>query len=160
MLMQRCALALVSSLLVLPTSFEGGRLTLEQAAGVIADEGADIAGMEKMSQTCKITARLNRRRKGVGQDEPSPHRDSNRPLHSLAMTGKPSRPTSLRKRKIAVKSPLTGDPVYLPPRSENLPELMAALEIWTEDARSSDLPVPEVAGLVHYQLAAIQPFND
>jgi len=37
---------------------------------------------------------------------------------------------------------------------------MAALEIWTEDARSSDLPVPVVAGLVHYQLAAIQPFND
>ncbi len=25
---------------------------------------------------------------------------------------------------------------------------------------SSDLPVPVVAGLVHYQLAAIQPFND
>ena len=37
---------------------------------------------------------------------------------------------------------------------------MAALEIWTEDARSGDLPVPVVAGLVHYQLAAIQPFND
>ncbi|MFZ3149938.1 MAG: Fic family protein [Methanothrix sp.] len=56
------------------------------------------------------------------------------------MTGKSSRPTPLRKRKSVIESSLTGDVVYLPPRPEDLPELIAAL--------------------VYYQLAAIHPFND
>jgi Fic family protein len=81
-------------------------------------------------------------------------------FHRLAMTGKSSRPTPLRKSKSVLKSSLTGDAVYLPPRPEDLPELIAALEIWTEEARSSELSVPIIAGLVHYQIATLHPFND
>ena len=81
-------------------------------------------------------------------------------FHRLAMTGKPSRPTLLRKKKSAVKSSLKGDLIYLPPRPEDMPGLIAALEIWTEEARISELPVPVIAGLVHYQFATIHPFND
>jgi len=142
------------------SSIEGGRLTLEQAACVIADEGAEIVGMEKdVADVRNYSKALQKAEEWAKMSLPLTETLIGR-FHRLAMTEKPSRPTSLRKEKIAVKSPLTGDPVYLPPLPEDLPELIAALEIWTEDARSSDLPVPVVAGLVHYQLAAIQPFND
>jgi len=46
--------------------------------------------------------------------------------------------------------------VYLPPRPEELPELVAVLETWEEDARGSELAVPVIAGLVHYQLATLR----
>jgi len=48
------------------------------------------------------------------------------------------------------------DVVYLPPRPEELPELVAVLETWEEDARGSELAVPVIAGLVHYQLATLR----
>jgi Fic family protein len=48
---------------------------------------------------------------------------------------------------------------YLPPRPEDLPELIAALEIWAEDARGGDLPVPVAAGIMQYQLYSLCPFN-
>jgi Fic family protein len=139
---------------------EGGRLTLEQAAAVIADETVGIKGMENdvavVRNYCKALQRAEEWAKmGLPLTETLIGR-----FHRLAMTGKSSRPTPLRKRKSAVKSSLTGDAVYLPPRPEDLPGLIAALEIWTEEARSSELAVPIIAGLVHYQLATLHPFNN
>lgn len=138
----------------------GGCLTLEQAAAVIADETVEIKGMEddvaEVRNYCKA---LQKAEEWSKMNLPLTETLIGR-FHRLAMTGKPSRPTPLRKRKIAAKFSLTGDAVYLPPRPDDLPELIAALEIWTEEARSSELAVPVIAGLVHYQLATVCPFNN
>ena len=77
------------------------------------------------------------------QDEFATNRDPHQSLSQIGHDRQILTPyPSLRKRKIAVKISLTGDAVYLPPRPEDLPDLIAALEIWTEDARSSELAVP------------------
>jgi Fic family protein len=142
------------------TFIDGGRLTLEQAAAVIADETAEIPGMEKdVAEVRNYSKALQKAEEWAKMSLPLTETIIGR-FHRLVMTGKPSRPTRLRRKKSAVKDSVTGDLVYLPPRPEDLPELIAALEIWTEDARSSELAVPVIAGLVHYQLATIHPFND
>lgn len=142
------------------TIIDGGRLTLEQAHAVIADETTEIAGMEDnvkdVRNYCKA---LQKSEEWAKMSLPLTETLIGR-FHRLAMTGKPSRPTHLRRKKSAVKDPATGDLVYHPPRPEDLPELIAALEIWTEDAGSSELAVPVIAGLVHYQLATLRPFNN
>ncbi|MFA6372219.1 MAG: Fic family protein [Methanothrix sp.] len=142
------------------TFIDGGRLTLEQAHAVIADETAEIAGMENNAADVRNYSKaLQKAEEWAKMSLPLTETLIGR-FHRLATTGKSSRPTHLRKKKRAIKNSLTGDVVYLPPRPEDLPELIAALEIWAEEARSSDLAVPVIAGLVHYQLATIHPFNE
>jgi Fic family protein len=142
------------------TFIDGGRLTLEQAVFVIAEETAEIAGLEKdVAEVRNYSKALQKAEEWAKMSLPLTETLIGR-FHRLATTGKSSRPTHLRKKKSAVKNSATGDLVYLPPRPDDLPELIAALEIWTEDARSSELAVPVIAGLVHYQLAALLPFND
>jgi len=142
------------------TFIDGNRLTLEQAAAVIADETAEIAGLEKdVAEVRNYSKALQKAEEWAKMSLPLTEILIGR-FQKLAMTGKPSRPTRLRRKKSAVKDPATGNVIYLPPRPEDLPELIAALEIWTEDARSSELAAPVIAGLVHYQLATLRPFND
>ena len=89
------------------SSIEGGRLTLEQAASVIADEGAEIAGMEKdVADVRNYSKALQKAEEWAKMSLPLTETLIGR-FHRLAMTGKPSRPTSLRKRKIVAKSSLT-----------------------------------------------------
>jgi Fic family protein len=127
---------------------------------VIADETAEIAGLEKdVAEVRNHSKALQKAEEWAKMSLPLTETLIGR-FHRLAMTGKSSRPTHLRKKKSAIKNSLTGDVVYLPPRPEDLPELIAALVIWTEDARSSEIAVPVIAGLVHYQLATLRPFND
>jgi Fic family protein len=138
----------------------GGHLTLEQAAALIADETIEIKGLENdVAIVRNYRSALQKSEEWARMSLPLTETLISR-FHRLAMTGKSSCPTPLRKRKCILKSSLTGDSVYLPPRPEDLPELIAALEIWTEEARSSELAVPVIAGLVHYQIAALHPFND
>jgi Fic family protein len=138
----------------------GGHLTLEQAAALLADETIEIKGLENDAAVVhNYRNALQKSEEWARMSLPLTETLISR-FHRLAMTGKSSRPTPLRKRKCILKSSLTGDAVYLPPRPEDLPELIAALEIWTEEARSSELAVPIIAGLVHYQIATLHPFND
>jgi Fic family protein len=142
------------------TLIEGNRLILDLAEEVIADETVEIAGMESdVAEVRNYSKALLKAEDWAKMNLPLTETIISR-FHRLAMTGRSSRPTPLRKKKSAIKNSLTGDVVYLPPRPEDLPELMAALEMWTELAWGSELPVPVNAGLVHYQLATIHPFND
>jgi Fic family protein len=138
----------------------GGHFALEQAAALIADETIEIKGLENDAAVVhNYWKALQKSEEWAKMSLPLTETLISR-FHRLAMTGKSSRPTPLRKSKSVLKSSLTGDAVYLPPRPEDLPELIAALEIWTEKARSSELSVPIIAGLVHYRIAALHPFND
>ncbi|MHB8119282.1 MAG: Fic family protein [Methanothrix sp.] len=142
------------------TFIEGNRLILEVAEEVIADETVEIKGMEKdIAEVHNYSKALLKAEEWAKMSLPLTETLIGR-FHRLAMTGRSSRPTPLRKKKSAIKSSLTGDVVYLPPRPEDLPELVAALENWTDLAWGSELPVPVNAALVHYQLATIHPFND
>ncbi|HPS92340.1 MAG TPA: Fic family protein [Methanothrix sp.] len=140
-------------------SMEGGSVTLEQVAAIIADETVRLEGQEddaiavrnygKAIQMAEQWAKM-----ALPLTETLICR-----FHRLAITGKSSRPTPLRKRKITEKYSFPDEIAYLPPRPEDLPELIAVLEIWAEDARGGDLPVPVVAGIMQYQLYSLCPFN-
>jgi Fic family protein len=141
------------------SSIEGGALTLEQVAAIIADETISIEGLENDAIAVRNYSKaIQMAEQWARMSLPLTETLIGR-FHRLAMTGKPSRPTPLRKRKITEKHSPSEDVAYLPPRPEDLPELIAALEIWAEDARGGDLPAPVVAGIMQYQLYSLCPFN-
>jgi Fic family protein len=49
--------------------------------------------------------------------------------------------------------------IYMPPEARDVPELMRDLFLWLRNA-VLEIPVPLVAGLLHYQLVTIHPFYD
>ena len=142
------------------TFIEGNRLTLEEARRVIDDQQAEISGRERdVSEVRNYGSALSRAEEWAKMMLPLTETIICR-FHRLAMTGRASRPTPLRKRQNAIRDAFDGYLVYLPPRPEDLPELIAALESWAEKAWSEGLAAPILAGLVHYQLATLHPFND
>lgn len=52
----------------------------------------------------------------------------------------------------------TGAKIYLPPEFKDVPNLMKDLCTWVE--ASKKLPVPLIAGIVHYQFVTIHPYID
>lgn len=52
----------------------------------------------------------------------------------------------------------TGAKIYLPPEFKDVPNLMKDLCAWVE--ASKNLPVPLIAGIVHYQFVTIHPYID
>ena len=52
----------------------------------------------------------------------------------------------------------SGAKIYLPPEFTDVPELMKDLCDWVK--HSQDLPVPIIAGVVHYQFVTIHPYLD
>jgi Fic family protein len=83
-----------------------------------------------------------------------------RSIHGLIMTGK-ERPTIYRDGQNVVRDARTGRIVYMPPESKDVPRLMQELTRWVNTSlAASELPVPVVAGLAHYQIATIHPYFD
>lgn len=141
------------------SSIEGGSLTLEEVAAIIADETVRMEGLEDNAIAVRNYGKAVQMAEQWAKMTLPLTKTLISRFHRLAMTGKSSRPTPLRKRKITEKYSFPDEIAYLPPRSEDLPELIAALEIWAEDARGGDLPVPVVAGIMQYQLYSLCPFN-
>jgi Fic family protein len=59
-----------------------------------------------------------------------------------------------------IRDSATGAIVYLPPEAKDVPGLMQALVAWANQAQQDGLPVPLIAGLVHYQFVTIHPYFD
>jgi len=57
-----------------------------------------------------------------------------------------------------IKDSLSGKIVYLPPEAKDVPLLMKEFSDWIN--RSSDLPTPLKAGIIHYQFVTIHPYYD
>lgn len=59
-----------------------------------------------------------------------------------------------------IKDAATGRIVYLPPEAADVPWLMAALVDWLGSGTDTQLPVPILAAIAHYQFATIHPYYD
>jgi Fic family protein len=57
----------------------------------------------------------------------------------------------------AIKISMTGALIYLPPEAKDVSSLMAELVQGANEAEKSGLPVPLIAGLVHYRFVTIHP---
>lgn len=83
-----------------------------------------------------------------------------RRLHALVEHGTRARPTSYRDGQNVIRNSATGAIVYLPPEAKDVPGLMQALVAWANQTQQDGLPVPLIAGLVHYQFVTIHPYFD
>jgi len=142
------------------TWIEGNRLTLAEAEQVIESGRTAFPGRER------DVAEVNNYWKALLQLEKwadagrTFNEDLIRRLHSLVMNGVQSRPTPYRVGQNAVRDSSTGALVYLPPEAKDVPGLMKAMVKWANTAARHDIPVPVIAGLVHYQFVTIHPYYD
>lgn len=83
-------------------------------------------------------------------------------LHALVMGGgrKTVKPTPYREGQNVIKDGATGQIVYLPPEASDVSTLMGELVQWINHALSTEVPVPLIAAIAHYQFATIHPYYD
>ena len=142
------------------TFIEGNRLTLEEARVVIADEQAEISGRERdVSEVRNYWNALLRVEDWARKKKPITEELIKR-LHAFVENGPRAKPTPYRDGQNAIKNSVTGALIYLPPEAKDVPDLMAALVAWANEAEKSGLPVPLIAGIVHYQFVTIHPYYD
>ena len=77
-----------------------------------------------------------------------------------ARGGARPKPTPYRDGQNVIRDSATGAIVYLPPEAKDVPALMAEMVGWAQEAEREGLPVPIIAGLVHYQFVTIHPYYD
>ncbi len=81
-------------------------------------------------------------------------------LHGLVMDGKP-RSTPYRDGQNVIRDSGSLSIVYLPPEAKDVSELMKSLITWINtEIEKSDLPMPIIAAIAHYQFATIHPYYD
>lgn len=142
------------------TFIEGNRLTMAQAKAVMADAKVQIAGRERdVSEVRNYWNALLRVEEWAEKKKPLTEELIKR-LHALVENGPRARPTPYREGQNAIKNSATGALIYLPPEAKDVPALMASLVAWATEAERSGLPVPLIAGLVHYQFVTIHPYYD
>lgn len=77
-------------------------------------------------------------------------------IHSLVEASKSTIP--YRDNQNAIYDSEIGAKIYLPPEAKDVPEMMLDFCQWVQNA--GNLPVPLVAGIVHYQFVTIHPYYD
>ncbi|MCX6676676.1 MAG: Fic family protein [Methanothrix sp.] len=142
------------------TFIEGNRLTLQEAGVVIVDEHAEISGRERdVSEVRNYWNALLRVEEWARKKKPLSE-DLITRLHALVESGSMALPTPYRDGQNAIKNSATGALIYLPPEAKDVPDLMASLVHWANEAERSGLPAPIISGLVHYQFVTVHPYYD
>ncbi len=141
------------------TQIEGNQLSPSQVQAVVEGEGnfpgrerdeAEVrhyfAALEYVEQLAKKPGKL------TGNEV--------RTIHGQVMTGK-AKPTRYRAGQNVIRDSRTGRTVYMPPEANDVSGLMKDMVRWVnETVAESELPVPVVAALAHYQFATIHPYFD
>jgi len=141
------------------TRIEGNRLTLVEARQAVL-EGQRFPGRERDVREVQNYYRALQQVEEWAEQQTAITEQLIRRLHALIFTGPRSRPTPYRDGQNVIRDSVTGDIIYLPPEAADVPGLMRDLVAWAEQAEHEGLPVPVIAGLVHYQFVTIHPFYD
>jgi Fic family protein len=142
------------------TAIEGNRLTLAQAEKVIASRKARFHGRERDVQEVRnYWNALIRMEEWAAQKRPL-NENLIRRIHAIVEKGLRAKPTPYRTGQNVIRDSGSGRIVYLPPEARDVPALMRGLADWVRRAEKEGIPVPLIAGLVHYQLVTIHPYYD
>lgn len=142
------------------TRIEGNRLTLAEAQQAIADRRRSFSGRERdVREVRNYWNALLRMEQWASKNTPLTENLIRR-LHALVEKGSRAKPTPYRTGQNVIRNASSGEIVYLPPEAKDVPALMAGLVKWAEQAGKNGLPVPVIAGLVHYQFVTIHPYYD
>ncbi|NYT03041.1 MAG: Fic family protein [Methanosarcinales archaeon] len=142
------------------TRIEGNRLTLDEARRAIEEEQVVFSGRERdVLEVRNYWSALPRVEEWAARKRPFTE-ELIQGLHALVQGGPKSRPTPYRDGQNAVRDAASGALIYLPPQAEDVPALMRSLVQWAAQAEEEGLPVPVIAGVVHYQFVTIHPYYD
>ena len=142
------------------TRIEGNRLTLAEAEQVIEGKPAHFHGRERdVSEVKNYWNALLRVEEWASKKIPFTEELIQR-LHALIKEGGRAKPTPYRNGQNVIRDSASGAIIYLPPEARDVPVLMAGMVEWVHKAEKDGLPVPLIAGLVHYQFVTIHPYYD
>lgn len=142
------------------TRIEGNRLTLAEAAQVVAGKRIPLHGRERdVGEVRNYWNALLRVEEWAARGADVTE-DLVRRLHGLVERGARARPSPYRDGQNMIRDSESGTIVYLPPEAKDVPELMAFLIAWIRQAEKERLPPPLIAGLAHYQFVTIHPYYD
>lgn len=141
------------------TQIEGNRLTQEQVRDVI--KGSTFPNRERDEHEIKnYYQALAYVDDLINQDTAEIDELSVQTIHGLVMDGR-ERPTPWRDGQNVIRDSASGGIVYMPPEAHDVPTLMNSLLDWLADQRrQSELPLPIIAAITHYQFATIHPYYD
>lgn len=81
-------------------------------------------------------------------------------LHAIVERGKRAKPTAYRTGQNVIRDSASGAMVYLPPEAKDVGRLMSEMVRWVRRAEKEKIPIPIIAGLLHYQFVTIHPYYD
>lgn len=141
------------------TQIEGNRLTQEQVQEVVL-QGGTFPNRERDEQEVRNYYRALDYVDTLLASPGELTAAQVQTLHGLVMDGK-NKPTPYRDGQNVIRDGASGGIVYMPPEAKDVLELMSELVAWIKNQRTtSELPVPIMAGLAHYQFATIHPYYD
>lgn len=141
------------------TQIEGNRLTQQQVAdvlhgGTFPNRERDESEVKNYFQALDFLDTLISTKKQTIQEQDI------QTLHGLVMDGK-QRKTPYRDGQNVIRDSGSGSIVYMPPEAKDVPELMRNLVNWiNSEIEKSELPMPIIAAIAHYQFATIHPYYD
>lgn len=139
------------------TAIEGNRLTMAEVADVVRGGGHFPKRERDETEVKNYYAALNFVERRAQDSSPLTEKDVQR-VHGLAFFGK-EKPTSYRDEQNVIRNGKLV--VYIPPKAEDVPQLMQTLFRWIDQSlHQSDALVPVVAAIAHYQFATIHPYYD
>ena len=142
------------------TRIEGNRLTLDEAEHVVSEAGVTIEGRERdVREVRNYWNALLRVEEWAAQGKPLTE-ELIRRLHALVEHGARAKSTPYRDGQNVIRDSATGAIVYLPPEAKDVAGLMQTLVAWANQAEQAGLPIPLIAGLVHYQFVTVHPYFD
>lgn len=144
------------------TRIEGNRLTIPEAEQVIAaPTAAPPTGRE--GDTAEVRNYWNARVKveAWSKDRTPLTELLIQKIHGIVMRNRASA-SPYRDGQNVIRDSTSGDIVYLPPETADVPKLIREMLAWTQSSLRSypQVPIPVIAGLLHYQFATIHPYYD
>ena len=136
------------------TQIEGNRLTGKEVAEAL--KGRKLPQREKDEQEVKAYYKAWNAMEEAVVANRSFDEKLVANIHSLVEASKSIIP--YRDNQNAIYDSETGAKIYLPPEAKDVPEMMTDFCQWVQNA--GNLPVPLVAGIVHYQFVTIHPYYD
>jgi len=140
------------------TQIEGNRLTKEQVA--LAIGGAKFPGRARDEAEVRNYYRALHRVEELGARAGDIAEADLQRIHGIVHKGKVT-PSPYRDGQNVIRDAATGGVVYMPPEPVDVPVLMSELFEWiNRELDRTELPLPIVGALAHYQYATIHPYYD
>lgn len=138
------------------TAIEGNRLSIDEVRYVI-EGGGNFPNREKDESEVRYYYNALNHVDLISQSDQPVQEQDIKLLHGISFLGK-NTPTPYREGQNVIRAGKLV--VYIPPKTEDVPSLMADLVAWINQMVLEELPIPLIAGLTHYQFATIHPYYD